>query len=376
MISLESPPATDWRGVIDMEDSEEIAAITKLYNLLDMRKFDKENPPAKPIPILKIAGQAAATEGNLVAILAQAKAGKSAFMSACMASLMEPTGDCLGVEGINTSQGAIVHFDTEQSRYDHYRLDMAVLSRAGKRDAPKYFRSYCLTDIPMAERQAAVEAELERAKSECGRICAVFIDGVADLCGDPNDSQESFALIEWLHRTAIEYQCSIVCALHENPSITAAALGKMRGHLGSQLERKAETNIRLEKDSNGIVVVYFEKARHGFLLKQNGLYFQWSDSEQMHVSIDAVAVVSSKRKPKKTKEDVLLLMPEHEPIEKKVLISQLRSNGFAKDRIEGFIGELLDEKSVILEERERKGVRPAIFLKRVLEVSAVIPIPE
>jgi hypothetical protein len=72
-----------------------------------------------------------------------------------------------------------------------------------------------------------------------------------------------------------------VTVLHENPG---SETGKMRGHLGSQLERKAETPLRLAKDTNGITTMWADKARHGHLPREQGLCFQWSDAAGMHVS--------------------------------------------------------------------------------------------
>jgi len=125
-------------------------------------------------------------------------------------------------------------------------------------------------------------AELEAAKKECGGIYCVLLDGIGDLAIDLNDIAESNTLVTELHAYAIKYDCPIVGVLHENPGEKSP--DKQRGHLGSQLERKAESNIRLVKDSDGSTVIYTEKSRHANIPRKSGHRFKWSKSDAMHIS--------------------------------------------------------------------------------------------
>jgi hypothetical protein len=59
---------------------------------------------------------------------------------------------------------------------------------------------------------------------------------------------------------------------------------KSRGHLGSQLERKAGTVLFLEKDSNEIVTVYSHRTRNAPVFKHEGPAFTWCDIEHRHAS--------------------------------------------------------------------------------------------
>ena len=165
--------------------------------------------------------------------------------------------------------------------YDYDRIKRA-LTRAGRAEPPPWLRSYCLTGMTLKLRNAAMRFELERAHAECGGIHSVFLDGLGDFAVDPNDPGEAFALIDELHQLAIRYSAPIFCVLHENPGENTS--GKTRGHLGSQLERKAETNLRLSKDAEGITVVYAERARHAHIPKDRGPRFAWSNEAGMHVS--------------------------------------------------------------------------------------------
>jgi len=124
---------------------------------------------------------------------------------------------------------------------------------------------------------------MERANKEHGRLSGVSVDGLADMCHDPNDSAEAFALVSRFHRAAVQYACPIIVSLHENPG---SDNGKTRGHLGSELARKAETNLFLAKDGDGIVTMFSERSRSFCIPKATGPRFAWNDAAGMHLSCD------------------------------------------------------------------------------------------
>jgi hypothetical protein len=145
----------------------------------------------------------------------------------------------------------------------------------------------------LKQRREIIPLELARAKAACHGILAVIIDGIGDLCLDPNDPEEALALIDEIHRLAIQFDTVVVCVLHENPG---SEIGKTRGHLGSQLERKAETNLRLEKDAHGVTVMYSERARSSFISRENGPRFAWDEEARMHRSTTAAFKSGGKAK--------------------------------------------------------------------------------
>ena len=256
----------------------------KLLAALDARRFNHSEPPVRPVPIFMIGDNVISTAGNLTVLAAQAKAGKSAFLGAMLAAALNSKteeGATLGVRSPGAGGRAVLHFDTEQSRFDHDALVRLALKRAGLSDPPACLRSYCLTDASVADRLAMMRLEIARA----GNVFAVFLDGVADFVHDPNDPAEAFAFVGELHRLAIEADCVIVAVLHENPG--SADFGKTRGHLGSQLERKAETNLRLSK-SEGVTTVWTDRgARHCDIPKTAGIRFEYSTLEGCHCLLDS-----------------------------------------------------------------------------------------
>ncbi len=270
---------------------------------LDARRIHLEHPPQQPVPVFSLLSQQICTAGNLTVISAQAKGGKSAVVGAMIASIMaavtpkaeddddeipdwEPEHDLLGFTAAAHAGRAVVLFDTEQSPYDAWNLVHRSAQRAGVSGMPATFRGYSLADVSTEKRRAYLAAEMERADHECGGIHSVFIDGVADLCKSPNDDIEAFALVEHLAQLAIAHACPIILVLHENPS--GFETGKTRGHLGSQLERKAESNLRIAKDGkSGASIIFSERCRHACISRDDALRFAWSVPDGMHMTVEA-----------------------------------------------------------------------------------------
>jgi hypothetical protein len=248
---------------------------------IEARRFNHKRLVKKPTPIFSLAGTTVSTPGNLTAIYSQAKTGKSSLVGAMIAAAMtNPTSghDTLGITGPNYEKGALIHFDTEQSDYDWQQLITSSLKRVGLVEEPKWLMSYHLTGMSAAECRAFISATVKRAQRMFGKIHSIFIDGIADLVIDPNDPAECFPLITELHAIAIKYNTAIISILHMNPGSEV----KGRGHLGSQLERKAESNLTLEKNENEVTRIRAIKQRGKTIPRDKEPSFKWSDEHQMH----------------------------------------------------------------------------------------------
>jgi hypothetical protein len=185
-----------------------------------------------------------------------------------------------------------VHFDTEQSRYHHHLVVSRALQRAGRAGAPAWLRSYYVKGLTVAQRREALRMELRRAQQLCGGVHLVILDGIADYCHDVNDAEEAVALVAEIEALAMEYVTVFVVVIHENPG---SEIGKTRGHLGSHLERKAETPLRLEKDEDGVSVIFADRARTVHITKEQGVRFAWNEEARMHLRLTDAAVVETER---------------------------------------------------------------------------------
>lgn len=312
-------PSDPLEGLPDASDEDEddssdnaasLSAENKFLKLLAQRKFDFDTVPEKPVPVLLLGGVSLSTAGNLTNIQAPPKAGKSAVIGAILAAIMRgnnEAGDCLGFSSSNPEGKAVIHFDTEQSRFDHDALVRRSLKRAGIAAPPPWLLSYSLADVETGDRLKALLAILAEAEAQFGGIFAVIVDGVGDLCAALNDDVESFRLVSKLHTAAIQYEAPICTVLHENPG---SEQGKTRGHLGSQLERKAETNLRLSKDAAGITTIFTERSRHCQIPKSRGVCFRWDDLQGMHVSCGGAAEVRADAKQAAAEEEAARILKE------------------------------------------------------------------
>jgi hypothetical protein len=278
-----------------------------IESILDARRIIFENPPPEPIPILKLAGKRISTAGNLTAISAQAKHGKSAAVGAMLAAIFgerEDGGDFLGFEAEPAHCKAVVHFDTEQSPYDAWQLVARALRRAGISATPSNFRAYRILDLTAENKLRALRAELARAAKECGGIHSIFIDGVADLAMSVNDEAEAIALVEELVILAVQYSCPIICVIHENPAQPGFA-GKTRGHLGSQIERKAESNLRVKKDGDEVSVIFSDGKQRGPAIPEaTAPRFRYCEKAGMHILCEAASIAKAEAAREEMMEEV------------------------------------------------------------------------
>lgn len=109
-------------ALAEAEAVMEQASQTTPATILAAPRFSPTTPPPKPRSIFRIGGTTIATPGNIVAITGQAKSGKTALLSAMIAAPMVPQGDTFGFESDNADNAALVHFDTEQSPFDHHAV--------------------------------------------------------------------------------------------------------------------------------------------------------------------------------------------------------------------------------------------------------------
>lgn len=306
---------------------------------LSGRLFSPANRPDEPPTRFCLGTVGICTPGNLTAISAPPKAGKSAAIGGMIASTFaDADKDCLGFYSDNTDGLAVIHFDTEQCPWDHYQSSTRALKRAGLEAAPEWLRSYCVTGFSHKDIREAIRVELDQAAQKFGGIHSFILDGVADAILDVNDAEKSNEFVSELHIMAIKYECPIIGIIHVNPSGD-----KTRGHLGSQLERKAETNLKLEKDDDEITVIWADKNRRASIPKKSAPCFAWDDTEQMHVTVEnpaeakAEAKDDAKREAMKQEAKAVFAGQEnllrHKDLVSKIEVSQAISNVGAKKKL-------------------------------------------
>lgn len=246
-------------------------------------ELDFNNPPPVAQMIVSVNGVPLGTQGNLLCITGGEGTGKSNYVAALIAGAVKPENaegiDTLGVSIEGNPKGkAVLFYDTEQSEVQLYKNVSTLLRRCGRDTMPEWFKAYCLTGMSRKERLKSIVLSMDKFHYQYGGIHLVVIDGIADLIRCANDEAESIAVVEELYRLAGIYNTCIVTVLHFIPNGL-----KLRGHLGSELQRKAAAILSIEKDTKPAVsVVKALKVRDGSPQDVPLMQFAWDKEKAMH----------------------------------------------------------------------------------------------
>lgn len=264
--------------------------LENLYNatltMLKSFEVDFNNPPEKAEEIIYTGDVPLGTQGNILCITGGEGTGKSNYVAALVAGSIinnnnNNTIDTLGMNVRNNSKNnAVLLYDTEQSEVQLFKNVTNLLKRAKLKDKPVEFKAFSLTGMSRKERLQAIVQSMDKYHYEYEGIHLVVIDGIADLVLSANDEAESIRIVDELYRLAGIYRTCIVCVLHYVPNGL-----KLRGHLGSELQRKSAAILSIELDKEPISVVKALKVRDGSPLDVPLMQFSWDKEIGMHVYI-------------------------------------------------------------------------------------------
>ena len=255
------------------------------FALLKSCEIDFNNPPQTPEPLVSINDVTIGSPGNILGITGGEGSGKSNFLGGIVAGGMKIAGDIvdsLGMEVKANEDGkAILYYDTEQSEDQLYRNLTYIMKRCSRSKPPDWFKAYCLTNMSRRDRVQVISQSVDKFHHQFNGIHLIVIDGIGDLIKGLNDEVDSVQLIEDLHRMAGIYKTCIICVLHMVPSGI-----KLRGHLGSELQRKSAGILSIEKDADtDVSYIKALKVRSGSPLDVPLLQFAWDKEKHHHVFI-------------------------------------------------------------------------------------------
>ena len=199
-------------------------------HLLDLSK------PAPTIkPIIERRGMMVASLGNISAVVGAAKSKKTFLCTALVGGLLSENGDF----GIEPRLAKVLWVDTEQSQLHTRKVVERIHRLAGWNTTRNngLLHTLCLREIDPKQRADILYMAIELYKPQL-----VVVDGISDLMYNTNDIEESDRILGRLMALSTDYNCHILCVLHTNPNSD-----KARGHIGSALQRKAETVIFVHK---------------------------------------------------------------------------------------------------------------------------------
>lgn len=198
-------------------------------------KLLKSESGDKLVPI------ALGTYGNLSVVTAPPKTMKTFFISLLASVYLSGSNIYGGNLKGHKGNGHLLHIDTEQGLWHCQKVFKRPLTMDSSINTNNY-HTFGLRSIDHKMRIDFIDYYLE---NKIDKPSLIIIDGIADLCSDANSIIESNALVQKLMEWSAKYKCHIINVIHQNYG--SQKLGT--GHLGSFLEKKAETVIALEANT-------------------------------------------------------------------------------------------------------------------------------
>ena len=184
--------------------------------------------------ILKVHGSVIGTLGNFSASIGKAKSKKTFNVSAIVAAALKNGTTLRYVAELPEDKRKILYVDTEQSPYHCLKVMKRILRMAGLPDDRdnENLEFLALRKYTPEQRIRIVEQAIYNTPD----IALVIIDGIRDMVYDINSPGESTRIISKLMQWTDDRQ------IHIKGDENA------RGHIGTELNNKAETVLLVEKD--------------------------------------------------------------------------------------------------------------------------------
>lgn len=216
---------------------------TFLQDVLSKRITSTDNIKANEY-ILKIDNTSKFSKGNISGWIGLAKSKKTFALTMFVSALI----GCMRLfNKFNAhSKNDVLYIDTEQSPSDVQKITKRVKKIVGDENG---LFMYGLRPLSPAQRIDAIEALLQHHT-----VDVLVIDGVRDLLMDINNAVESTEVMTKLMKWSFDYDIHIATVLHQNKGN-----GESRGHIGTELNNKAETILRITRDETDASVSWIEE---------------------------------------------------------------------------------------------------------------------
>ncbi len=138
---------------------------------------------------------------------------------------------------------SVVYIDTEQSKNNVNFAAQRIIKMSNYSGESYYV--YSLRENTYMERCEMIEKIIKKTSN----LGILFLDGIADLAYGNNDENEASRVTQLLMTWSSIYNIHIMTIIHQPRTHEGAT-----GHLGSSIEKKAESVISVKKDGNYSVI--------------------------------------------------------------------------------------------------------------------------
>ena len=201
--------------------------------------------------VLMVDDAAIGTLGNFSASIGKAKSKKTFNVTAIAASALKNGTVLKYRSSFPEDKRTVLYIDTEQGRHHCQKVLKRILRLAGLPEDknPDNLIMLALRKFSPKLRLAIVE----QAIGTIPDLGLVIIDGIRDFLYDINSSSESTDIISKFMQWTDDRQIHIHTVLHQNKNDEHA-----RGHIGTELNNKAETIMQVEVDKEDKTVSVVE----------------------------------------------------------------------------------------------------------------------
>jgi hypothetical protein len=321
--------------------SDEETAASEFSNIKEKYVIDKDVDYPEPEYLIRIGDVPTLPKGNLVAISAKWKNGKTFFCDILSAIFLgsDIYANCENL----VKQGKVRFIDTEQARNDTSRILKTIMAITPE-ERHGDIEVACLrsAEIDTDEQSKEISRyEFVRRTIELEHPDLVIVDGIADLIYNYNDVNESQIMVNNLATLANDHNCCIVVVMHQNKGSHDKT---MKGHIGTMLYQKCSDVFQVEKHGTLFVVTH-PVSRHRqseglvFKLDANAVPMDATADRQLQVEIESQQAESNLR------EMFGDLIPEDgTPVKRKDIVEGLVKNyGFKKFKCYDLIKKALKQ---------------------------------
>jgi hypothetical protein len=196
-----------------------------------------------PPVVIKINGSVISTLGNFSASTGKGKSKKTFNVCAIVAAALTNLKILNYEPSFPEGKRKVLYFDTEQSAYHCHKVLKRINELSGfpPDEENERLEFVMLREYSPLDRRQIIELAL----SERPDVGLVIIDGLRDLLFDINSSTESAEVIGLLMKWTSQYNLHIHTVLHLNKGDD-----NVRGHIGTELNHKAETILQICRNEN------------------------------------------------------------------------------------------------------------------------------
>ncbi|MCU0439019.1 MAG: hypothetical protein MUC49_14060 [Raineya sp.] len=226
----------------DLKQEQSQKSIT-IEDILKCRITD-ETPIKDLEPIISFEDSIFCATNEMSFISGKPKAGKTSVASVMLSICLtpNPTFDTLGMKGKYCEGKPIIYIDSEQSKRSSKKILERIRRNLGINKSPENFFLYNFRHLGYEALKRSFEILLEHHKG----AFLWFLDGISDMVKSVNNEEEaSFLISRFLNSKVEEEETAMILFLHEN---STSSSDKMRGHLGSEAQRKCFATVSISKD--------------------------------------------------------------------------------------------------------------------------------